>query len=107
MKKLSYNEYLAFLLIYAAYADQVLVKEEKNKILESSTHNDFVKMKDYFLELNDQQRLDLILENKSIYLPTKEKADQTLLDIKEVFLADHKYPPIEQFYYLFLKKFLD
>ncbi len=106
MRKLTYHEFLAFLLIYAAYADQEFVIEEKETILEKIKHDDFLKMKRYYQTLNDKEQLDVILENKSHYLPTKKQIEKSLNDVKEVFLADHKFLPIEQCYYIFLNKFL-
>ena len=105
MDKLSYHEYLAFLLLFAAYADQALDKEETLKILEYNTKDEFIRMKQLILTMNDQQRIDLILEYKQIYLHTNEQIDSVLHEIETVFLSDHRYQPIEKFYYSFLNKF--
>ena len=105
MKKLSYQEYLAFLLLYAAYADQSLDREEILKILDLVKKDDFVRMKELILSMNDQKRIDLALEYRNIYLQNREQIDQALLDIEVVFLADHDFLPIEKFYFSFLNKF--
>ncbi|MCX6285898.1 MAG: hypothetical protein NTY96_02125 [Bacteroidetes bacterium] len=105
MKKLNYHEYLAFLLLFAAYADQSLDKEEIIKILEYNTKDEYIQMKQLILTMNDQQRIDLILEYQKIFLLTNEKIDSALQEIEAVFLSDHKYHPIEKFYYSFLNKF--
>ena len=106
MDKLSYHEYLAFLLLFAAYADQELDKKEILNILEYNTKDEYIRMKQLILTMNDQQRIDLILEYKKIFLHTKEQIDSVLQEIEEIFLSDNKYQPIEKFYYSFLNKFL-
>ncbi len=104
MEDLSHEEYLAFVLLYAAYADLEISRDEAERILDCIERDVFVKTRRYFLELNDKQRLDVILAQKSQYLGTKYLVDITLAEIKTLFMCDHKLLPIEQFYYSFLKK---
>jgi len=104
MEKLSHEEYLAFILIYAAYADLEMNRDEAERILDCIDREVFVETHRYFLKLNDKQRLDVVLAQKSQYLGTKESVEITLDEIKNLFKCDHKMLPIEQFYYNFLKK---
>lgn len=104
MEKLSHEEYLAFILLYAAYADLEMNRDEAERILDCIDRDVFVETRRYFLTLNDKQRLDVIMAQKSQYLGTKESVDVTLAEIKNLFMCDHKMLPIEQFYYDFLKK---
>ena len=104
MEKLSHEEYLAFILLYAAYADLEISRDEAERILDCIDRDVFVKTRRYFLELNDKQRLDVILAQKLQYLGTKYLVDITLAEIKNLFMCDHNLLPIEQFYYNFLKK---
>jgi hypothetical protein len=87
-------------------ADLEIVKEEKERILKSIILKDFLNMQEYFLVLNDQERLGVILEYKKMYLTTEKEIEKSLLDVKKGFLADHKFQSVEQCYYLFLNKFL-
>ena len=105
-EKLTYNEYLAFLMLFAAYADQNLSKEEILRILDHIGKAEYVKMKDLIQSMNDQQRIDLILEHKNEFLISTEKVDQVLADIEDVFLSDQKFSQVEKFHYHFLSNFL-
>lgn len=104
MKKLSHEEYLAFLLLYAAYADLELNRDEVEHILDCIDKEVFIDTKRYFLSLNDKARLDTLLAQKKQYLATQNMVDITLNEIRNLFICDHKMLPIEQFYYNFLKK---
>lgn len=105
-KKLTYVEYLAFLMLFAAYADQNLSKEEILDIIDHIGKAEYVKMKELILSMNDQQRIDLILEHKKEFLVSADKVDQALADIKEVFLSDQIFTQVEKFHYHFLSNFL-
>ena len=104
MEKLSHEEYLAFLLLYAAYADLEMNRDESERILDCIDRDVFIETRRNFLKLNDKQRLDVIMAQKSQYLGTQELVDDTLAEIKNLFMCDHKMLPIEHFYYNFLKK---
>lgn len=106
MKKLSHEEYLAFLLLYAAYADLEISRNEVELILDNIDKEVFVDMRRYFLSLNDKARLDIVLDQKDEYLTTQYQVDVTLEKIKELFKCDSKMLPIEYFYYNFLKRHL-
>ena len=103
MEKLTHEEYLAFLLLYAAYADLEMNRDEAERILDCIDKDVFVETRRNFVKLNDKQRLDVILAQKSQYLGTKELVDVTLEEIKKLFMCDHKMLPIEHFYYNLLK----
>jgi len=103
-QELSHEEYLAFLLLYAAYADLELNREETEEILDCIDKDVFRETRRYFLSLNDKARLDVILGLKETYLGTKAQVDAALSGIKELFLCDHGMLPVEQFYYNFLER---
>jgi len=104
MKKLSYEEYLAFMLLYAAYADLELKREEVDEILESIEKDVFIETRHYFLSLNDAGRLQAIQWQKDEYLKTEYQLKTALKEIRDVLLSDRSFPPIEQFYYNFLAR---
>lgn len=106
MTKLSYREYLAFLLLYAAYADQSLERDEIRKIQENVQKEEFIRMNQLVKSLNDQQRLDVVLRYKPEYLPGPESLEKVLKDIEAVFTSDRHFQPVEKYYMSFLKKLL-
>ncbi len=103
-QELSREEYLAFLLLYAAYADLELNRIETEEILDCIDKDIFRDTRRYFLSLNDKARLDVILGQKETYLGNKAQVDAALAGIKELFLCDREMLPIEQFYYNFLER---
>jgi len=104
MKKLSHEEYLAFLLLYAAYADLEMNREEAQRILSCIDRDVFLCTHRYFLSLSEKDRMETVLAQKKEYLGTQHQVDITLGEIRNLFMCDHKMLSIEQFYYNFLKK---
>lgn len=107
MKELSHEEYLAFLLLYAATADTELNRNEVNRILDCIDSDVFLAIKKYFFSLSNKKRLETILDQKDQYLGNQHQIDLTLNELKNIFLCDNKMLPIEQLCYSFLKKELN
>ncbi|GAB1404373.1 hypothetical protein MASR1M74_15520 [Lentimicrobium sp.] len=103
MKKLSHEQYLAFLLLYAAYADLELQREEAECILSCIDRDVFVETHQYFLSLSEKDRLGTVMAQKNQYLGNPQMVKITLNEIRKLFICDQKMLPIEQFYYNFLK----
>jgi len=104
MKKLTHEEYLAFILLYAAYADLELKREEVKEILECIDKDIFIEIRKYFLSMNDANRLQVIQWQKGEYLDTEQKRNEALKEIRHVFLSDQNFPAVEQFYFNLLKR---
>ena len=102
----SYNEFLAFALLYASHADIEYSREEKN-VIESLVPNEKYKgLYDLFSGMSDYSALQAILSYKSQYFDTVDKKNNLLSKIKELFHADGHYSSIENEFYLFLEKLL-
>jgi len=104
MKKLTHEEYLAFILLYAAYADLELKREEVKEILECIDKGILIEIRKYFLSMNDANRLQVIQWQKGEYLDTEQKRNEALKEIRHVFLSDQNFPAVEQFYFNLLKR---
>lgn len=104
MKKLTYQEYIAFLLLYAAYSDLSLSRNEIDEILGRIPHKEFHDINHYILSLNDIEQINIIEFHKKQYLDTADKVENALQEICKVLLSDDKFGPVQQFYYNFLQK---
>lgn len=101
-----YQDFLAFVLIYAAYADMEVVEEEIDAIERRVGHEKFVQARRIMDKLNDSERIDLILSFREKYFPTKEDHDKLYSDMKEIFLADGNYNQLEKAILMYLKHIL-
>lgn len=104
IKTLSYNEYITFLLLYAAYSDLTLSKVEVAEIVNNMGSVELNKMNDFILSLNDYEQIQIIETYKKEYLNSPEKVESALNEICQVLMSEHKFGPVQQFYYNFLMK---
>lgn len=100
------NELIAYILLFAAYSDFQESNEERNIIISKVDMNTFQKIHDEFKEDNDYQCLQKIQEGLEYYNFTSKQIDILLLEIKQMFQADHDYNILERNMMLFLKKIL-
>lgn len=102
----SYEDFLAFVLMYAAYADNELVQDEIDAMVEKVGKDREENAKKIMDKLSDSERIDLILSFREKFFPTKEDHEKLFADMKTVFLADGKYNQLEQFIMMYLKRIL-
>ena len=102
----NYDEFLAFLLIYASHVDMEFSDEEKDRIKERIATDTFNKMYEEFQLRNDFESLQLILDYKGLYYPTPERKQELLARVKDIFFADGEYSVMEQELLHFLEKLM-
>lgn len=102
----SYEDFLAFVLMYAAYADMELLDEEVELMEERVGHERTVMAKRIMDKLNDNERISVILSFRDKFFPTKEDHDKLFADMKSIFLADGNYNQLEKVVLMYLKKIL-
>ncbi len=89
------NEFLAYLLLFAANADNVFNAEEKRHIQSIIEPEIYNKMQDEFSEDNGYVQAQKILiyqkENKSFSI------DRIIEELKKLFNADGQFNSMEQF----------
>ena len=100
----SKDEFLAYLLIYAAQINQIETEEEKEFI---ESRFDSKILKKVYKEINsdnDYQRIQkvMVYTYQENYL--SEDLDNLLKEIKELLLCDGKFDVTEQALYHYLKK---
>ena len=96
METLDKNEFLAFLFLYAAAADQVLTQTEVELIADKVGKDRIRKAKSQFDSLSDYERIEFILAHKEQYFPNEEQKNALLKELKDIFLADNVFSVQEQ-----------
>ncbi|MGB0881818.1 MAG: hypothetical protein ACPGSO_02615 [Vicingaceae bacterium] len=106
MDKLTYNEFLAFLLLHAANDDLETGKKEL-ELIESKVGEATVKViSDKMEALNDAQQLDVILKYQDQYFSDEGAKEKIYADMKEVYMADQEFSIMEQNAFRMLKKII-
>jgi hypothetical protein len=81
------GEYEAFVLMIAANADLETDNKEL-KIIKGKAGEGYEKVEELFAELNDSQRLDVVLENKGYFLKTQEDVYRMKQEVHEIMSAN-------------------
>ena len=100
----SYNEFKAYILIFAAESNQVITEEEKDLI---EVQFDALLIKTVQKEINrdnDFQRIQKIMAYIEQNNLTKTDLDALLKEIHDVFQSDGKFDSIERGVFQFLEK---
>ncbi len=100
----TYEEFLAFLLMYAAYSDYKIVEEELEAIDIAVGKEHEQRAKKIMDKLNDAERIDLILSFEQKYFPNKEDQEKLFGDMRRIFLADGDFHALEKTTLMYLKK---
>ena len=83
--KWSYNEFLAFLLIYIAHVDMEFAEEEKAMIKTKFGEDIYEKMFAEFDTMSDYKAYETILSYKGVYFPTQEQKEEIIEKMKTLF----------------------
>ena len=98
------DEFMAYLLIYAAQINQIETEEEKEFIESRFNSKTLKKIYKEINSDNDYQRIQkvMVYTYQKNYL--SHDLDNLLKEIKELLLCDGKFDPTEQALYFYLKK---
>ena len=100
----SYDQFKAYLLIFAAESNQIITEEEKDYI---EAQLDTLLVQTIQKEINrdnDFQRIQKIMSYVEQHNLSKTDLDGLLQEINEVFQSDGKYDMIEKGIFQFLEK---
>jgi hypothetical protein len=103
---LTFEEFQAFLLIYCAGADLEFKDEEKEIILQFVSQETFSKVLKLYSHLNDYDRTQWLLANKSRIIKTEEDKEKLIENMEIVFKSDGHYSVMEQNMMRMVKRFL-
>jgi len=104
--KWNFQEFSAFLMLYAASADLKVTSDEKEAILEKVNEETYEEICKEYHSMSDINKIDLILSYKGLYFPTAARTNELLDLMKKEFLADGEYSLLEQNLMRVLKKLL-
>jgi thiosulfate/3-mercaptopyruvate sulfurtransferase len=102
----TYDEFLAFLLIYVAHVDMEFAEEEKAFIRQTTSTEIFDKMLVRFEAVSDFQAYQTILEYKQTHFPDEQKKAELLDKIQLLFDADAEFNIMEKELLHFLEKMM-
>ena len=100
----TYNEFKAYLLIYAAESNQVITEEEKD-FIENQFDSVLIKtmQKEFYLD-NDYERIQKIMAYIEQNNLSEKDLNSLLKEIKEVYYSDGKFDSTEQAVFQVLEK---
>lgn len=101
-----FDEFLAFLLIYASHVDFDFSDEEKDEIEKIVGKKIFDDIYEHFKTLTDYQALEVILGYKDIYFSTDKEKEFLFKEMHKLFNVDGDFSTLEKELLLFLKKLM-
>lgn len=104
--KWSYNEFLAFLLIYISHVDMEFAEEEKEMIRAKVGTPAYDKMYVAFDGMSDYKAYETILSYKGVYFPSHEQKSELIEKMKELFDADMDFNIMERELLHFLERMM-
>ena len=102
----SYDEFVAFLLIYIANVDMDFAEEEKVMIRSKAGDEVFEKMVLVFDSMSDYQAYETILSYKSKYFSTPETKAVLMEKMQDLFHADAEFNIMEKELFHFLERMM-
>ena len=100
----TYNEFKAYVLIYAAESNQVITDEEKDFIEDQFDSLIINAMKKEFDNDNDYERIQKIMAFIEQNNLGKKDLDSLLNEVKSVYMSDGKFDTAEQAVFEVLEK---
>lgn len=92
----SYNEFLAFLLVYGAEMNSPLSKEELAFIQQRTQITDIGKIKSKVDSVSDAEAVDVIDDYRKKFLDTKEKEDRVRKDLEDLLKTTSYHSQLEK-----------
>jgi len=87
----TYNQFLVFLLLYAASSDYKFTKEEKEFIKLRTGVDDLSDMEEMINNFSDYDIIQTIMGYKDKYFKTDEEKERIFKEMKNLFLSDKKF----------------
>jgi len=84
----SYDDFIAFVMIYAAYADFKIVEEEKDVIVDEIGLDRYIEIYRFFRKNRDAENVSIIVDLKQKYIVTDEQQDELFEYVNKIIQAD-------------------
>ncbi|MDA8972491.1 MAG: hypothetical protein P8M17_12780 [Saprospiraceae bacterium] len=104
--KWNFQEFSAFLMLYAASADLKVTSDEKEAILQKVNEESYEKIWKEYHSISDINKINLIISYKGLYFPTSDRTNELLDLMKKEFMADGEFSLLEKNLMRILKKLI-
>lgn len=104
--ELTFDEFLCFLLIHAAYADYEFSDSEKKHIKTKFGSDMYEEIHNYYLEKSEFECLQEIMNYKLKHYPNKDQRKILLIELKAMFNADGEFNSLEKNLEQFLERII-
>jgi hypothetical protein len=102
----NFDEFLAFVLLYAAHADIEFSNEERKFIENKVSEEIFDNIYQEFDQLTDFQALELIMSYKDIYFTSEEDKNHLFSELHKLFHVDGDFSQLEKELMVFLDRLM-
>ncbi len=102
----TYNEFLAFLLIYGAEMNVPLTQEELNFIKQRTGIADIQKIKSRVDSVGDMEAIEIIDDYRKRYLDTPEKEEKVRKDLEDLLNTGGVHSQLEKAGIHILERFI-
>jgi hypothetical protein len=92
----TYEEFHAFIMLYAANTDGHITREEEELIVPTLTAAEYTRIKSVFMACDDADALDIIFSYREQYCQTQADKDRILADMVEICEANSGLEQIER-----------
>ena len=94
-EEFSYEDFIAYVLIYAAYADLEFSPEEKQLIQTKVNADHYDKLMQLYHQQSDMDHIETFTALCGKFCPQPEDKQKMLQDMVQVFHADHDFSSME------------
>jgi hypothetical protein len=102
-----FDDFLLFILIYAAFADLKITDDEKGLIIAKYGEGRFNEMLSLFKNNTDFDNFMILHEFKDNFLEDNENLDKVMKSVQEIFYADGDFSVNEKNVEIAIKSILD
>ena len=106
IKNWTRNDFKAYVLLYAAYCDQIENRKEKNYILSKVDKKTYEEIHYELKADNDYQSIQKIIAALEKFNYSEKDLQRLSAEIMELFLVDDKMDAVEQCVYMMLNKII-
>jgi len=96
MTEITRNEFMTFILIYAAHVDLEFKAVEKKFIIDRFGQDCFAKMNELFDQGNDYENIEWIKEHKEEFIKTDDDKKTLVASMVRLFSADGEFDLLER-----------
>jgi ABC-type lipopolysaccharide export system ATPase subunit len=102
----TYNDYLNFIMVYAAHADLELNEDEIKLLIEKMGLSNYQQANDIFNKLKDVEAIDIVYEFKDKYIKTEDDKSRLMATIDEILFSNKIIKPEEEGFYLSIHRII-